>query len=197
MPRIDSENFYTSAIEMYGISAKGVNWNSKKSQHIRFKTILEMLPEDLTPFTVADAGCGFGDLFLYMQKKKKLPKIYTGIDSLPDMFEIASQRTGCEIIIADICKDTLPKADYFVCSGAMNVLEKFETYQFIQNCYRASKIGFIFNILYGYKESQTYNYFTQKKIKQIADELNIENVEIKKGYLKNDITVAFLKKDIN
>ena len=193
MPRIDSEKFYTSAIEMHGTSAKGVNWASKENQLLRFDALLELLPKDLSSFTIADAGCGFGDLYTYMSKKKKTPKQYIGIDSLLDMYSIASENTGCEIIIADICKDTLPNADYYVCSGALNVLTKFETHQFIQNCYSSSKYGFIFNALHGEKASETYNYLTTAEIEDIAKDLNVKEVIYKDGYLKDDITVGFFR----
>jgi SAM-dependent methyltransferase len=193
MPRIDNEKFYASAIDRYGITAKGVNWLSKKSQLIRFDAILEMLPNNLHLFTIADAGCGFGDFYLYAQKKNKTLKNYIGIDSLTDMYSIASKQTGCKIIIADICKDEIPKASYYICSGAMNVLTPFETHLFMRNCYEASTDGFIFNILHGEKQSQTYNYFTKKHILKIASELNVSNVTFKDDYLKNDITVGFFK----
>jgi SAM-dependent methyltransferase len=193
MARIDSEKFYTSAINIHGITAKGLNWNSKESQNIRFDVILEMLPHNLQLFTVVDAGCGFGDFYLYAQKKKQIFKKYIGVDSIVDMYSIASKRTGCEILIADICKDELPRASYYICSGAMNVLNPFETHLFIRNCYEASEHGFIFNILHGNKESETYNYFTKEHIQKIASELNVKKMTLKDDYLKNDITVGFFK----
>jgi len=154
-----------------------------------------MLPQDLSAFSIADAGCGFGDFYLYMQKKLQEPKEYIGIDSLLDMYEISSERTGCEIIQADICRDNLPSADYYTCSGAMNTLKLFESHLFIQNCFSTCRDGFIFNILHGDKESETYNYVTTKHIYEIADKLNVDKVILKDGYLDSDITVAFLKKD--
>ena len=191
MPRIDSEKFYTSAIEVHGTTAKGVNWHSKQSQMIRFNVILKMLPKELDSFTIVDAGCGFGDFYLYMQKKKRVPKEYIGIDSLVDMYSIASEQTGCEILLADICKDQLPSADYYICSGAMNVLQEFETHLFIQNCYESSKVAFIFNILHGDKNSSTYNYFSTSQIQSIAKNLGVKEVVLKEGYLEGDITVGF------
>jgi SAM-dependent methyltransferase len=191
MPRIDSEKFYTSAIETHGVSAKGVNWISKETQEIRFDVILSMLPKTID--SIVDAGCGFGDFYLYMKKKKREPKKYTGIDSLTDMYSIASKRTAQEIIIADICKDTIPHSDYYVCSGAMNILNIFETHLFIRNCFSASKNGFIFNILHGTKKSETYNYTTKGEIEKIAKELGVKNMKIKDTYMKNDITVGFFK----
>ena len=193
MPRIDSEKFYTSAIEMYGTSAKGVNWHSKQTQMIRFEIIAKMLPKDLDSYSLVDAGCGFGDFFIYLQKKKRLPLRYIGIDSVLDMYSIASEKTGCEIIIADITKDRLPPASYYVCSGAMNVLKTQETYLFMRNCYESSQKGFIFNILHGDTQSETYNYLNTAQIKQIASDLDVPNVIFKDAYLDGDITVGFFK----
>jgi SAM-dependent methyltransferase len=193
MPRIDSEKFYTSAIKTHGITARGVNWASKENQLLRFNAILKLLPKDLSSYSIADAGCGFGDFYLYMGKKKKTPQKYIGIDSLTDMYSIASKNTGCEIFISDICKEPLINSDFYVCSGALNVLTKFETYQFIQNCYKSSKYGFIFNALHGNKESQTYNYLTTQEIKSIAKDLKIKKIVFESGYLEDDITVGFFK----
>ncbi len=193
MPRIDSQSFYVSAIQKHGVTAKGLNWNSKEVQVIRFDKLLEMLPQDLSHFSIVDAGCGFGDFYLYAEKKKRLPKRYIGIDSLSDMFSIASKRTGREIIIADICTQKLPLASYYICSGAMNVLTDFETHLFMRNCYEASEYGFIFNILHGTKESKIYNYLSTAQIEQIASDLKVKRVSIKDDYLDADITVGFFK----
>lgn len=193
MPKIDSEKFYTSAIAKFGISAKGVNWASKKNQTLRFDAILKLLPDDLNHFTLVDAGCGFGDFYLYLEKKKKLPKRYIGIDSVQEMYSIASQNTAQEILNADICKDSLPNADYYICSGALNVLTPFETYLFIQNCYMSSKIAFIFNALHGDKKSETYNYLSTLTIKEIATTLKVKETLFESAYMEDDITVGFIR----
>lgn len=193
MPRIDNKKFYSSAIDLHGVSAKGVNWNSSDSQNLRFKIILELLPQNLNKFTLADAGCGFGDFYLYAKKMATLPKKYIPIDSLEEMVSITKERTDSEAILADICKDPLPSASYYICSGAMNTLELFETHLFMQNCYASSEVGFIFNILCGRKKSQIYNYLTLGDIKTIASEIGVREVKFKDNYMKNDITVGFFK----
>ena len=59
MPRVDNEKFYTSAINVHGITPKGVNWSSKDSQEVRFKMILQMLPPNLENSSIVDAGTSF------------------------------------------------------------------------------------------------------------------------------------------
>jgi len=193
MPKIDSDKFYISALKQHGNSAKGINWSSKQSQEIRFKTILELLPEDLSEFTIGDAGCGFGDFYSYMIIHKKKPKKYLGIDSLTQMCAITKKQTQCNTLHLNICQDKLPTQDYYVCSGALNILTSFETYLFIQNCYKSSKHGFIFNVLFGDKESKTYNYMSNYHVEKIAKELGVKSVVLRDNYLLHDITVGFFK----
>jgi predicted TPR repeat methyltransferase len=193
MPKIDNDTFYSSAIQRYGVCAKGVNWNSNKTQTIRFKTMCKMLPEDLKERDLIDAGCGFGDFYIYLQKNKTLPNNYTGIDCHDDMVSIASNNTGCEILNLDIVKDELPKADFVVCSGAMNVLNPYETFLFMKNCFLSSNVAFVFNILHGEKKSETYNYLTSKQIELFAKDLDVKKITYLSGYLDADITVRFDK----
>jgi len=191
MPRIDSKKFYTSTVEIHGISPQGLGWLCKESQEMRFDVILNMLPKSID--TLADAGCGFGDFFTYMDKNNRTPNRYIGIDSLSDMCSIASKNTAQKIVKADICKEEIPYADYYVCSGAMNILSTFETHLFIRNCFNSSKKGFVFNILHGSKQSDTYNYMTKRELNNIAKEIDVKKVKVQDGYMKNDITVGFFK----
>jgi len=193
MPKIDNKKFYLSAIKKYAHSPRGVNWNNQESQSIRFNIINEMLPKELHTYTIADAGCGFGDFYTYLKTNQRTPKEYLGIDSLKEMLTITNKQTAQKTLLANICTDEIPVADYYICSGALNTLTKFETYQFINNCYKSSNIAFIFNVLYGTKESATYNYLTDADIKKIAQELNVSKIHSKKGYLANDITIGFCK----
>jgi len=194
MPRINNEKFYKSAIIKHGQTAKGLNWNSKDNQEIRFKIILELLPKNLNEISLADAGCGFGDFYTYIKKNSKISSVnYLGIDAISEICAIARKQTEAKIIMCDITQDVLPTKDYYICSGALNILTLFETYQFIKNCYKSSKKAFIFNALYSQTESETYNYLTKEKIEKIAKGLSVKKIIFKDGYLEKDITVCFYK----
>lgn len=190
MPRIDNHRFYISALKTYGQTPRGVHWLSDRHQTIRFDVILSLLPKNLKKFSLADAGCGFGDFYTYMKNK---PMQYLGIDSEKEMLNITCNITSAQTLLADICKDKLPKKDYYICSGALNILTIFETYQFIANCYKSCHKGFVFNALHGNKVSKTYNYLNKEKLEDIAKNLNVQNIVYKEGYLENDITVGFFK----
>lgn len=193
MPRIDNRKFYLNAIKLHGESAKGLNWNSSQHQLLRFEALLSLLPDDLSALSIVDAGCGFGDFYHYLRENKREPKQYIGIDSLSEMCAIATKNTAQEIINADICKAHLPKADYYICSGALNILTPYESIEFILNCYKSSKKAFLFNALCAEKISQTYNYFKKQNIQRVAKELHVRELLFKSGYLANDISVGFYK----
>jgi hypothetical protein len=69
MGRVDNTTFYHASIAEYGMDARGVHWNSRQAQEIRFKQLLALLPSDAKE--IVDAGCGFGDLYWYMSDPQK------------------------------------------------------------------------------------------------------------------------------
>jgi SAM-dependent methyltransferase len=193
MPRIESELFYKNAIKKHGLSPQGVCWLSYAHQQIRFEIICDFLPKNLKNTTLTDAGCGFGDFYIYLQNNYNIPKRYIGIDSLKIMCDIAKKRTEQKIIHADITNTEIDVSDYVICSGAMNILTPYETVTFISNCYKASKKAFIFNILTGKVDSQTYNYLSKERVISLAKDLAVSHLEFREDYLKNDICIAFYK----
>jgi 2-polyprenyl-3-methyl-5-hydroxy-6-metoxy-1,4-benzoquinol methylase len=190
MPNIDNETFYKSAIKKHGQSAQGLNWNSQIHQVLRFDQLIKLLPKELNNFTLTDVGCGFGDFYNYIDTK---PKKYIGVDILEDMIKIAKQNTDQEIYQNNIIENQPPVSDYIICSGALNILTRFETTIFIRNCYASAKNGFIFNCLYGDKQSDVFNYLDQKFLDQIAQSLKVKKIEYIKNYIPNDITIGFFR----
>jgi SAM-dependent methyltransferase len=193
MPRIDNTKFYNLAIRKYGLSAKGVHWTSKYNQYVRFKTIRDFI-NNIDDQVIVDAGCGFGDFYIYLNKNVSLPQEYIGIDCEEKMVEIAKLRIKQKIIQKDIINDKLPIADYYVCSGAMNILTKDETFKFIENCFKYAKKGFIFNMLEIAENmnEDIYNYNHPKEIISFCEKLNKTNYLVS-NYLKGDFTI-FMKK---
>jgi len=184
------KNFIASAIKKHGDSSKGVHWNSAYTQEKRFEVLLSCI--DDKGFSIVDAGCGFGDFYIYLQKKEIVFSDYIGLDLSPSMVEMAKKKTDCEILECDMCRDVLPQADYYVCSGAMNILSRFDSYLFIRNCYEACTKGFVFNLLMGEDDSLVYNHFYPEELQGLFDELGAK-VVVKKGYLKHDFTVCLVE----
>ncbi len=189
MRHIKNRQFYQSSLDKYGVDVRGLHWNSIESQESRFDILLELIPEPIESLNIADAGCGFGDLYCYMEQK---PNSYIGLEIMPEMIKEARIRTECEILHVNILKDRLPQADYYVCSGAMNILSRFDTHLFIRRALEYSKKGFVFNILLGEDESMVYNYFQEDEIRIMAKEFGV-TCKIVTGYLERDMSVGFYK----
>ena len=187
MARVDQEKFYENAIKRYGKVAKGVAWIDEVRQKKRFNTILKQV-ESIKEVTLVDAGCGFGDLYLFMKERSLLPKKYIGIDALDIMVEEAKSRTGQTILKCDLLKDKLPEADWYVASGSLNLLTRFETLLAIKRCFDVSNKGVVFNLLKGKDISKTYNYWMPEEISKSCRKLG--NVKIIEGYLDGDFTVV-------
>ncbi|KFL34206.1 MULTISPECIES: class I SAM-dependent methyltransferase [unclassified Sulfurospirillum] len=193
MPRINNKTFYENAIKRYGCTARGLNWNSKQSQHTRFEVIHELLGEHLPFSSVIDAGCGFGDLYLFLQQKGALPRKYTGYDMLEEALFVAHKRTKQTCVKKDILNDELAFADFYIASGSMNILNRSETFLFIRRCYEVSKKGFVFNLLRGEEKEGHFNYFLPEEIEAHVSDFAYD-VEMYEGYMDGDFTV-FLKKE--
>lgn len=193
MPRVDNRKFYNLAISKYKITAQGVHWASKERQEIRFEKFYTLLADTLAHSTIVDAGCGFGDFYHFLKAKGALPRCYIGVDVHKKMVKISRKQTRQTIICADILHDKLPRADYYVCSGAMNILHPFETQMFIQKMFDASQKGVVFNILKGQShEDDIYNKFTGTKLKQMLNHLSAR-IEFYEDYLDDDLTVMMSK----
>ncbi len=190
MQQTSNESFYYNAIAKHGLTAQGLRWHSNKSQEIRFDKILSLLPDDTA--SVVDAGCGFGDFYLYMCEHYKGAVSYIGLDSLELMVIEAAQRTGQPIFQCDILRGSLVEGDFYVCSGALNTLTQNEAYRFIERCYDASGRGIVFNFLEGKKQPGIYNYFQVYQIENLAERLGAR-LELDRGYYEHDCTAAFYK----
>lgn len=192
MPRVDNEHFYAASLKKHGATAQGVHWRSEDNQRIRFDQIVSLIPYNGDAIRIVDAGCGLGDLYRYLHPLMKENLDYIGLDSYDAMAAIAAQRAGGEIRCLDVLHDVLPHADYYVCSGALNILTPYESRRFIRRCFDASKRGFVFNFLEGEDNSSTYNYIRADSIEALARDLNARCI-LKRGYLSDDCTAAFYR----
>jgi SAM-dependent methyltransferase len=188
MARVNQKAFYQNNYDTHGISAQGVAWESTQTQKKRFSAIHACLGS-LQNEHIVDAGCGFGDFYLYLKEKNNLPKSYVGLDLCAPMVTEAKRRTGCKILQKDILNQSIPMADWYVASGSMNLLTKMETHIFIQRCFEKSKKGFVFNLLEGKDTKGNYSYWKPHDILMLCRTF-CTKVEIKEGYMEGDFTVC-------
>lgn len=180
--------FYTKSYNEYGISAKGLHWNSKHTQFLRFEIITDYI-KNIESSSIIDIGCGFGDYISYLKEKNLYPNIYLGLDCEEFMIEIASKRYPKNTFLkCNILKNEIPKADYLICSGGLNILNQKEFLQAIKNCFRSSQKGFIFNFLI----EKSLHQLSLEEIYFFCKTLS-KKVSVREDYLANDSTI-FLEK---
>lgn len=181
--------FYKSAFKKFGISSKGVHWNSKYNQYIRFDVLTECIKEEISNASIIDAGCGFAEYYNFLEQNQTLPKHYLGIDCEGHMVHNSQQRfPKLNFQRKNILEDELEYADYYVASGSLNILNEDEFYHFISRCFFFSKKGFAFNFL----TKDSFNKINKHEV--IAYCKNIaKSVEIKELYLYNDMTIYMQK----
>lgn len=189
MAQKQNNKFYQKAIAEYGISAQGVHWNSKHTQYKRFEILTKLIKKDIINSSIIDVGCGFGEYYKYLELNNKLPQKYVGIDCEQEMITTCKKRLPFqEFKIQNILTENLENADYYICSGALNILTIDEVYMFIEKCFKVSKKGFIFNFL----KSQSYNKLEIDEVMNFCKTLTNE-IKTKDNYLNNDFTIFMVK----
>jgi len=182
--KINNKEFYAKSIKQHGVSPLGVHWKNQDTQYKRFEILTDFIKHDITNSSIVDAGCGFGEYYKYLKEHNLLPKRYLGIDREASMVEKAKDRFDTNFLVLNILKEPLPKADYYLSSGALNILSIKEVDIFIENIYKASEKGVVFNFLKG----STFNGISQVEVMEIAQQY-AQELYLKEGYLENDFTL--------
>jgi SAM-dependent methyltransferase len=184
-----NKEFYEQAVKEYGVSAQGVHWNSKYTQYKRFEIITKLIKKEINSSTIIDVGCGFGEYYNYLLTNNYVPKSFIGVDCEQNMINIARRRfPNVDFFHQNILTDTLIHADYYLCSGALNILNKKDIKLFISKCFEQVEKGFIFN----YLKHETFHDISQDEIINICKNLT-QNIKIKENYLENDFTILMVK----
>jgi SAM-dependent methyltransferase len=148
--------YYSEKIKLYGATPRGVDWNSRESQELRFEQLLKIC-ESKTNFLINDYGCGYCALIEYLIRKKYTFQ-YKGYDLSKHMIakatELYKDLDFCQFF-ADETK--LTEADYTVASGIFNVKQQISDevwidyiWQVLEKISKLSKRGFAFNMLTSY-----------------------------------------------
>jgi SAM-dependent methyltransferase len=152
------EKYYSYKIRNYGDTPKGVDWNGRESQFLRFEQLCKVI-DFSKDFSINDLGCGYGALFDYMMSRYSNFN-YHGIDVSEEMIEKAKLR-NFHNERADFIKASSPKniADYGIASGIFNVrldipIEEWQKYiiETIEVLNATSRRGFAFNCLTSYSD---------------------------------------------
>jgi len=158
----DVAKYYTEKLQTFGVTAKGVDWNSTESQEVRFIQLLKVIENSEQNFSLLDYGCGFGAMFSFLKNIFGDGFLYKGYDISIDMINKAKELYKVEKQASWINRlDTGYKSDYVVASGIFNVRlqhdeQEWENYIFetLQEFDNLSIKGFAFNMLTSYSDTE-------------------------------------------
>ena len=124
--RAHLHEFYRSALDRFGPGhSMAVWWASRKAQERRFEVLAEAGPWQGA--SVADVGCGLGDLFGFMEARG-LGVRYEGYDINDRMLDAARAKhphPRARFVHRDVVAEGFPRRfDYVVASGTFNVRVK-------------------------------------------------------------------------
>lgn len=184
-----NHTFYKKSYEKHGVSPKGVHWNSMKNQYIRFEVLTKFIQKDIQNSSILDLGCGFADYLYFLENKDITPKEYLGIDCEEFMIEESKKRfPNQKFKLLNFLEDEIPKYDYILCSGALNILKEKEFFYAIEKCFTSSQKGFIFNFL----TKDSFNKIKEKDVIDFVEKLS-NKVYISSPYLPNDKSIFIQK----
>jgi len=190
---------YNDKAKNYGEDIRALGWNSIRSQEIRFKVLMEI--GDLQKRSILDIGCGFGDLYGYLLKKRTGFKKYLGIDINPKMIAIAKRRyPEANFKVGDILEN-FPNVhfDYVLASGIF----AFEIPNWEDHCllvlrqmYNLCNIGVSVNFLSYFTQGEKVanaNYVHPARIIHFIGSNISRKFVLRHNYKINDFTVYIYK----
>lgn len=111
--------FFQGKFDTYGATPKGVDWNSKESQELRFAQLVKIC-DPMEEFSIIDYGCGYGALADYLLARGYEFR-YVGYDMVEAMIvqvrEVCANHRNCQFTSDP---SLLEEADYIVESGIFN-----------------------------------------------------------------------------
>jgi len=119
--RLDHVQRYEKRLQEFGYSPATLGWGVNGRQEVRFSVLAELALR-MPGSSVLDVGCGFCDLYDFLDKRGWQGR-YTGIDIVPGLLEVALQRhPDLDVRELDITDDSasLDEYDFVISSGALN-----------------------------------------------------------------------------
>jgi SAM-dependent methyltransferase len=152
------EHYYTEKIEAHGATAKGVDWNSRETQELRFDQLLKICDRRIV-FSINDYGCGYGALIEHLVNRGYRFQ-YRGYDISGEMIAKANElHDGVENCRFFSDESQLSKADHTIASGIFNVKLQTSDEEWLEyilhtlnRINRLSSKGFAFNLLTKYSD---------------------------------------------
>lgn len=184
---------YKKLYERYGESHLSLSWLSSESQKIRFKTFLDLVKPDQS-FSLLDLGCGLGDFYEYLIRCQYQVH-YVGIDIVDDFIEknkLKFPQASWSVNDAGSYLKTSPKYDYIFASGLFAFSNEkifLDTVGLVMN-----KVNLCFGFNIHLTSDKSFFSPSVQRVKNILNNIENLNIEIRDDYLKNDYTIILNKK---
>ncbi|WP_431204251.1 class I SAM-dependent methyltransferase [Bradyrhizobium betae] len=112
--------YYTARLELYGTTARGVDWNGIESHQIRHRQFLRLIEDDRDG-SIIDLGCGFGDFLKFLRSTGHRGH-FMGYDVAPSMIDAARKLHGEDHDRSwHVGASPEAAADFAIASGVFNV----------------------------------------------------------------------------
>lgn len=112
---------YEKRLQEYGYSPATLGWGVQGRQEVRFSVLANLVLRS-PDSSVLDVGCGFGDLYGFLNRQG-WHGAYTGIDIVPGLLRVARQQyPGIDVREADVTDEAerSQSFDFVVASGVFN-----------------------------------------------------------------------------
>ena len=195
-------NRYRALFKEYGCSPQSLGW-TKGKQNIRFDILSSYF--ELKRKKILDIGCGFGDLFKYLNILG-VDTQYHGID-IVDVFidkakELFPEEEACCFDCEDFLSADFPdKYDVIFGSGCFNLkLEETDNYEYIgrafEKAYDLCEEGFAFDFLkdrVNFMREHCF-YYNPEKLLCLAYSYS-RNVVLRSDYMPFEFSICVYKDD--
>jgi ubiquinone/menaquinone biosynthesis C-methylase UbiE len=193
-PESATVRWYQDNVRRFGYGCRSLGFGRRASQEKRFEAILALGPMDGK--TVLDAGCGFGDLLVFLRTRGIRPQ-YSGLDACPPMIARCRQRfpeRAATFVVGDVLEHRpAARYDYVIASGIFGLkvpgaCERIRPT--LQRLYQLCKVGLVVNFLSSRtpRPSPARMYLEPGEMLSTALSLT-PAVRLDHSYLPNDFTL--------
>jgi hypothetical protein len=160
IPKNNLKDYFQDKLDRFGLTPRGVDWNSTSAQEIRFEQLTRIIRPG-RPYSLLDYGSGFGALYDYLRRRGD-ELTYLGFDFVSDMVsQGAALHAGEPNCVFSSDESSLSPQDFVIASGIFNIRLQTEDETWTQYVlsvlhvlHTLSRYGFSFNLLTKYSDRE-------------------------------------------
>jgi len=200
----EQKEVYRKSFLEHGDTPKGVFWNNRDTQYLRFERLLKNFDISM-PFSIHDIGCGTCSLHEYLLDKQ-IKHDYHGTEIVSEMIETSKNKfPEVALFNRDILAEKhIETCDIGIVSGAFYLSgnankEKWKEYvwMMMNKLFSVTSQGVAFNFLTTYKtfSDPSLSYFDPKEVFDYCIKQLSRFVIIDHAYPLYEFTVTVFKED--